>query len=101
MVFIMVECFWVDEATDLRTIAVIGGDTSRGETLMPSTVQTSDHTGAGNNSGHSRSNYHKIMSEHESVTYLNSYEDLNLSIFLAAAGGRVDWGLARVEYVRG
>ena len=87
----------VDDATDLRTMAVIGGDTSRGETLMPSTVHTNDHTGAGNNSGHSRSTYHKIMSEHDAVTDLKTY----LSMFLAGAGGRVDWGLARVEYVRG
>ena len=69
-----------DDDTDLRTMAVIGGDLSRGETLMPSTVQTNDHTGAGNNSGHSRSTFHKIMSAHERVTELNSYEDLLVDV---------------------
>ena len=70
----------IDDVTDLRTMAMIGGDLSRGETLMPSTVQTSDHTGAGNNSGHSRSTYHKIMSKHEAITELNSYEDLPVDV---------------------
>ena len=45
-------------AGDLRTVAVMGGDLSKGESLMPSTMQTNDHTGAGNNSGHSRSTYY-------------------------------------------
>ena len=70
----------IDDVTDLRTMAMIGGDLSRGETLMPSTVQTNDHTGAGNNSGHSRSTYHKIMSKHEAVTELNSDEDLPVDV---------------------
>ena len=70
VLIIIVEFFLVSivDVTDLRTMAVIGGDLSRGETLMPSTVHTNDHTGAGNNSGHSRSTYHKMMSEHEAVT---------------------------------
>ena len=59
---------------------VIGGDLSNGETLMPSTMHTKDHTGAGNNSGHSRSTFHKIMSAHERVTELNSYEDLLVDV---------------------
>ena len=58
--------FWVSivDACDLRTTAVIGGDLSMGETLMPSTVHTNHHTGAGNNSGHSRSTfYSKVLSK--------------------------------------
>ena len=49
------------DAIDLRTTAVMGGDLSRGEPLMPSTVHTNDQTGAGNNSGHSRCTYYSII----------------------------------------
>ena len=58
--------FWVSivDAGDLRTTAVIGGDLSKGETLMPSTVHTNHHTETGNNSGHSRSTfYSKVLSK--------------------------------------
>ena len=39
----------------LSTMAVTGKDLSKGETRIPRTVHTRDHTWAGNNSGHSRS----------------------------------------------
>lgn len=58
VIFVTKVCGSIVNAGDLRTVAVMGGDLSKGESLMPSTMQTNDHTGAGNNSGHSRSTYY-------------------------------------------
>ena len=62
VIFVTKVCGSIVNAGDLRTVAVMGGDLSKGESLMPSTMQTNDHTGAGNNSGHSSSTYYSTIS---------------------------------------